>query len=206
MHTKSPARHLLTTGYWLLATLLFSACGPAISKDQHNSFLTSDDLTEMTDKMAAAVASSPQVAQVTQQQHSPMVIVMKPIINDTNEIIVGNEKELYVARVRGLLASKPALRSQFVFVMNLQDYTKLLNAEGVSSDQLGPVEAASAAQNRYVPQYALTGRFFAQTNASSQQRSDFYLCTYQLTNIANGLILWEGTYETKKTIKRSMLD
>lgn len=176
--------------------------GPAVNPQSRNSFLTSDDLTEMTDKMASSIAASPQVARVTQQK--PMVIVMKPIINDTNEIIVGSEKELYVARVRALLASKQSLRDQFTFVLNRNDYEKLLRSEGLSADT--PVEAATAGQNRYVPEYALTGRFYAQTNASSKQRSDNYLCTYQLTNLANGLILWENTYETKKHIKKDMLD
>ena len=57
-----------------------------------------------------------------------------------------------------------------------------------------------------MPQYALTGRFYALTKASAQQRSDYYLCTFRLQDIATGADVWTGTYETKKLAKKGLLD
>ena len=68
------------------------------------------------------------------------------------------------------------------------------------------MEAAPTQQSRYVPEYSLTGRFYAKTNVNSKERSDYYLCAYQLTNITTGVVLWEDTYETKKLVKKSLLD
>lgn len=182
---------------------LLTGCGDAISKDAHTTFLSADDLVQMTDQMATAIPSDPRVVAVTRQ--GPMVIVLQPIQNETNEIIVGNEKELYVARVQGLLGQQPQLASQFTFVLNRKDYDKLRATEGVPPT-LGAVEGANS---RLVPDYALTGTFYAQTNSTSEQRSDYYLCTYRLTKLTGpqtGELLWEGTYSVKKTAKKKFLD
>ncbi|MEI8194983.1 MAG: hypothetical protein WCI73_03645, partial [Phycisphaerae bacterium] len=185
----------------LLPLLMLAGCGDAISKNSYNTFLDSDDLIQMTDQMAAAIPSNPQV--VAELQKGPLVIVMQPIVNDTNEIIPAGQKQMYSHRLESLLASKPALRQQFVWVLNRQDYEALKAAEGVDTATLGPVAAETAGPGRLVPQYALTGRFYALTKAGVSQRSDYYLCEFKLKNIATGAELWAGTYETKKLSKKS---
>jgi hypothetical protein len=173
----------------------------AINRDSRTSFLTSTDLVTMTDQMAMAIAGDPDVAQLVAQK--PMVIVMKPIENATNEIIRQGQKEMYVHRVRVQLSSKPALRNKFVFVLNKADYEKLQREEGLNPGELGTPE------DRVQPEYALWGTFYANTNADSKRRSDTYLCTYRLTKISGGqegVILWEGKYETSKHIKKDLLD
>lgn len=200
----NPVRHPFFLAWLPLCAALAGCSSTAVNTGSQNTFLSATDLVQMTDQMATAITADADVARVTAKK--PMIIVIKPIINDTNEIIPAREKELYVARVQGLMAKQQALRSRFVFVLNRSDYENLVRSEGVSSEQLGPVEAATIEQGRYVPEYALSGRFYAQTNANAQQRSDYYLCTYQLTNIASGELLWEGTYEVKKHVKKELLD
>jgi hypothetical protein len=183
--------------------LAVAGCGsePAVNPESKTTFLTSTDLVTMTDDMARSITSDPEVAAVVAQK--PMIIVMKPIENDTNEIIRPGEKELYVHRVRVLLSSKPALRDKFVFVLNKADYEKLQREEGLNPGELGKSE------DRVQPEYALWGTFYANTNADSRRRSDTYLCTYRLTKISGGqegVILWEGKYETSKHIKKDLLD
>jgi PBP1b-binding outer membrane lipoprotein LpoB len=173
----------------------------AVNQDAKTSFLTSSDLVSMTDQMAMAITGDPDVAQIVAQK--PMIIVMKPIENQTNEIIRQGQKELYVHRVRVQLSSKPALRDKFQFVLNRADYEKLRREEGLNPGELGTPE------DRVQPEYALWGTFYANTNAESRRRSDTYLCTYRLTKISGGQegqILWEGKYETSKHIKKDLLD
>ena len=192
---------------WLALLLLLAGCGDAINKNSYNTFLDADDLIRMTDQMAAAIPSNPQVG--AELQKGPLVIVTQPIVNDTNEIIPAGEKSLYSARIRTLLSSKPALRQQFAWVLNRQDYEALKAAEGAGGADtatLGPVAAETPGPGRLVPQYALTGRFYALTKAGVSQRSDYYLCEFKLRNIATEAELWAGTYETKKLSKKSMLD
>lgn len=186
----------------LTATLFVGGCNTtAINKNAETSFLTADDLVAMTDKMAQSIVGDPDVAAITRQK--PMIIVVKPIANETNEIIRGNQKELYVARLRGLLATKQALRTQFTWVLNKADYQKLQVSEGMSAEQLGPDEG------RIQPEYALWGTFYAATDAGGKHRTDTYLCVYRLTKLSGpdaGLELWTDKYETKKSIKKEFLD
>jgi PBP1b-binding outer membrane lipoprotein LpoB len=185
-----------------LPLLLLSACTTdAINKDSKTTFLDSNDLVTMTDKMAKSILADPQVAQVVAQK--PMIIVMKPIINETNEIIRKGEKEFYVHRVRVQLSGHPDLRSRFVFVLNREDYEKLRAEEGLNPGELGLEET------RVQPEYALTGTFYVNTDVSTKSRADTYLCTFRLFKLsgdATGVQLWEGSYETSKRIKKEFLD
>lgn len=184
-----------------LPVLLAGCTTEAINKDAKTTFLDSNDLVTMTDKMAHSIVADPQVAAVIAQK--PMIIVMKPIVNETNEIIRKGEKELYVHRVRVQLSGHPMLRDKFVFVLNRADYEKLRTEEGLNPGELGPDV------QRVQPEYALTGTFYVNTNVSTNKRSDTYLCTFRLFKLsgdATGVQLWEDTYETSKHIKKEFLD
>jgi PBP1b-binding outer membrane lipoprotein LpoB len=167
----------------------------AISKDRTTTFLTSDDMQAMTDKMAASITSDPAIQQAAAK--GPLIIVIKPVENQTNEIIRDNRKELFVHRLQGLLTAQPALREKFAWVVNRSDYQKL-QAEEIPD--VGPSE------DRIQPEYALWATFLADTRATAKGRSDIYLCQYKLTNLQTGLQLWTGQYETSKQIKKGMLD
>ena len=177
-----------------------AGCSEAVSKDRRNTFLTADDMMKMTDEMAMSITSDSNVARIIAQK--PMLIVMKPIENSTNEVMRAGEKEMYVHRVRVLLSREPALRDKFVFVLNRADYEKL-RAEEISTESLGPTE------ERVQPEYALWGTFYANTNASRNARTDTYLCVFKLTKLSGqnaGEIIWEGKYETSKRVSKSLLD
>jgi len=197
-NTLKNALHLLLLA--LLATL--PACqSDAMNKNSQNSFLDNKDLVSMTDLMAQSIIGDPDVARATTQK--PMVIVMKPIVNETNEIIRGHQKELYVHRLRTLLSTNPTLRTRFTFVLNKVDYETLQKQEGMDAAALGTPE------ERAQPEYALWGHFYADTNASAKKRSDVYFCQYKLTTLSGqeaGVILWEDKYETQKSISKSLLD
>jgi len=178
-----------------------AGCSEAVSKDRRNTFLTADDMVQMTDKMAMSITSDDNVARII--AHKPMLIVMKPIENSTNEVMRPGEKEMYVHRVRVLLSREPALRDQFVFVLNRVDYERLRKEEGITTDTLGPTE------ERIQPEYALWGTFYANTNANRNARTDTYLCVFKLTKLSGdnaGEIIWENKYETSKHVSKKLLD
>jgi PBP1b-binding outer membrane lipoprotein LpoB len=167
----------------------------AVSKDAKTTFLNADDMKAMTDKMAASIMGDPYILQ--EMQKGPMKIVIKPVENQTNEIIRDNRRELFVHRLQGLLATQPSLRDKFVWVVNRSDYEKL-RAEEIPD--VGPSE------DRIQPEYALWATFLADTRATAKGRSDIYLCQYKLTNLQTGAELWTGQYETQKAIKAGLLD
>jgi len=188
----------------LMVMVCVAGCSSnAINSDSHNTFLDSDDLVRMTDKMAASFATDPRIVAQVAAQGRPLVIVIKPIVNDTNQIIRPQEKLLYVARMEDLLGSKQSLRGQFTFVLTREDYAALIATEGKQPGELGPDPA------RTVPDYVLSGNFEVLTNDNGTQRSDYYYCRYVLTRITgqdSGVQLWTDKYETKKVARKGLLD
>ncbi len=180
---------------------LTTACsGPAVSKDAKTTFLNADDMITMTDQMAQSIMADPDVQR--EMAKGPLKIVIKPVSNETNEIIRDNRKELFVHRLQGLLAGNPALRDKFIWCVNRDDYEKLRHEE-IPEAELGPTET------RILPEYALYAVFLADTRVTSTKRSDTYLCQYKLTHLSgdqSGAELWSGQYETSKHIHKDLLD
>ena len=191
-------RRLFAAVTMLFAGLFLTCCGPAISTHAYNTFLDSDDLIRMTDQMAAAISSDPAIAHITAQ--SPMAIVLITLRNYTDQIIPRDQGDIFLHRVRALLTAQPSLQKRFIFVLDYAAFQRLLSENAFPASELGPRE------NQLTPQYALQAAFYSDTHVSLEYRSDYYLCTFFLTNITTGQIVWEGSYETKKTLKSGFLD
>lgn len=183
----------------MLATLLtlVPGCGTALNRHMESTFLSSHDLVVMTDKMAASITADPQIAAITAR--GPMVIVLTHLQNKTDQIIPGGEGDVFLHRVRVLLTGEPALRRRFVFVLNRTTFKNLQAQQGWSTVALGPDV------RRENPRYALRAIFYSDTKVAYQYRSDYYLCTYLLTNLHTGQIIWENSYEVKKAVHGSFL-
>jgi len=202
MRISSPRLSLLLAALALAAALLPGCNNPttAVNKDAQTTFLTANDMIEMTNQMAASIIADPYLAQ--QSLKSPLKIVIKPVINETSEIIRDNRAEIFVSRLQGMLAGNRQLAGRFVWLVNREDYEKLRREEIPGADQL-PNETAIQ------PEYALYARFLADTNATTKTRSDTYLCQYYVTRIAGESsreVLWTGQYITSKKIKKEFLD
>ncbi len=156
----------------LFLPLALAGCNSNAVQENQTTFLTADDLQRMTDQMAHEIVANDYL----RMQPAPLKIVIKPVINETSEIIPGNRAQLFVARLQGLLAQEPTLRDRFVWIMNKHDYEILRNSE--ISTPLGPDETA------ITPEYALYAKFVSKTDVSINTRSDLYLCQYYLTRIA----------------------
>ncbi len=202
-HAQSPLAPCRTTFsgplVWLLMAVIFSAggcAGPAISRHARTPFLDSKDLINMTDKMAAKITADPVIAAITAR--GPMVIVLDNLKNETNQIITRGQGDAFLHRLRVLLASHQSLKDRFVFVVNPAALRRLQSHLGLSAASDGPPPGI-------VPAYALQAAFYADTKVARGYRSDYYLCTFFLTNIATGQIVWEGSYETKKAARGGFL-
>jgi hypothetical protein len=200
---RFPHRQTTTLALTLALTgaALSTGCAKdAINKDARTTFLTANDLVAMTDQMASSIMKDPYLQQRMAQ--GPLRIVIMPVINETSEIIRDNRRELFVQRLQGLLAKNHALADKFIWIVNREDYEKLRREEIPGADQL-PNETAIQ------PEFALYAKFFTDTKATRNTRSDVYLCQYYLTRISGpgaSEILWNGQYETSKRIKNEFLD
>lgn len=149
-----------------------------------NTRLGSADLVAMTDAMAQSMLADGALAGRSSES-PPMIIVADRVANRTNDILPEREKQAFTARLRVLLNQSPELeRRNMQFVR--------------SRDLAGP--------NRLTPTHALTATFYADTRAGRRQRSDAYVCAFQLTDLRTDRILWEDRYETKKSVVRGKYD
>ena len=150
--------------------------------------LQSKDLQEMTDRMAPSVLKIPEIA----QNPHKVVVVMTGVENKLRSN-PSEDLTIYTARIRGLLNRYAPDR--VAFVENRRTTEGLQAAEGAGNSD--PFEEGSrgpgAPPTRYVPQYSLKGVFYDKPNSATT----YYLCTFQLTNIKTGMIVWEDTYEVR---------
>lgn len=150
--------------------------------------LQSKDLVEMTDKMAPDLLQIPEIV----QNRTKITVVMTGIDNKTSAPYV--DQTIYVARLRTLLNKYG--RDRVAFVEKRATLEKLQAQEG--QVVVDPFEEATrtnqpAPPSRIVPQYALKGEFYD----LPRNGTNYYLCTFQLTSIRTGELIWEGRYEVK---------
>jgi hypothetical protein len=183
---------LLPTAYCIL---ILSGCTSAVESG-HNTALDAVDLQQMTDDMAAKIVADPQV-QAAIAKEGQLPVVIQPVENRmVAEVLPRGPAQAFTARVRVLLSKHAPDR--FLWVMNRDAFYELRNRE-VDID-LGPQP------ERVQPRYALTSIFSSLTKEDPKRRSAYYLCEYQLTDLASGNLLWTGSYEVKKIAVRQFLD
>ena len=181
---------VLATGVFLI-----SGCASAVAAG-HNTALDSADLVKMTDDMSAGIVADPEVQRVLAR--GAMRVVVQPVENRMEaEILPRGPAEAFTARVRTLLAKQAP--NQFVWVMNKDAYYRLRERE-LEGVELGP------APDAVNPEYALTATFSSLAGEDPRRRSAYYLCVYELTDLAQRNVLWAGSYEVKKLAVKGFLD
>jgi hypothetical protein len=179
-----------------LAMGMLAGCGNTAVSHGHNTALDNVDLSTMTDRMARSLAGSTRVNEEINAR-GKLVVVMQPVENHlTGEILPAGQGELFMARVRSLLAKHAP--DKFVWVMNRDAFYRLQHSE--RDMDLGPIP------DRIQPEYALTATFSSLADEDSKHRTAAYLCVYQLTSIATGALVWTDRYEVKKIVVKGFLD
>ena len=179
----------------LLALIAISGCTNAVQSG-HNTLLDSVDLVQMTDQMARSIVADPRVRSAIQSDGA-LKVVVQPVENRmTAEVLPHGQAEAFTARVRALLSKHDP--GQFVWILNKDDFYDLRQKE--LDVPLGPAPEAIN------PQYALTAIFSSLSDESSRGRTDFYLCTYELTNLQTRTLLWSDAYKVKKSAMKGFLD
>ena len=176
--------------------LVVAGCGNALSSG-HNNALDGADLVRMTDDMAAAIAGSPAVQSAINQRGS-LKVVVEPVVNRmTAEILPAGPADAFTARVRTLLSRHDPER--YTWVMNKAAFYRLRGQE-LDGVAVGPSPEAIN------PEYALTAVFTSLANENEHGRTDYYVCTYNLTSLADRTVLWTKAYEVQKRAVKGFLD
>lgn len=176
-----------------IAALLIAGCTPTDNKGRTNVIaadrrttrttdLQSKDILQMSTEMARDILRAPVV------QNSPyrVVCVMDAIEDQTRTGQVRRYSNIYVARIRTQLNKHAMDRIQFV--------AKRAKFERISQErgEADPFEdAIETTPERRKPDFMLHGVFYDHP----QGRTNYHLCTFQLTDLRSGAIEWEGSYE-----------
>lgn len=136
--------------------------------------LGSADLSVATDKAVAQIAAVPDI----RQAGGRTVIVMDRVENQTSD--PSANFQIYLARIRALLNQSGA-RQNLVFIENRQKAEAIADREGYTQTA------------RAKPRYALTGTFYDMPRG----KTNYHLLTFQLMDLTNQQIVWEGSYEVK---------
>lgn len=140
--------------------------------------LGSADLTAATEKAVEGIANDPDMVPATGQ--GKVVIVMDQVTNHTSD--PSANFHIYLARIRALL-NQSGQSKNLVFVETRAKAEQIKQREGY------PAEATA----RTLPKYALTADF----SDIPRSQTHYYLLTFQLVDLTNDLIVWEGMYEVK---------
>jgi penicillin-binding protein activator len=148
----------------------------------------STDIVTATDKMAREILSTPEIASA----QSKIYVITDPVINNTRFAI---NKEIFLTRIRSELNSKA--RGKMTFLA--REYAATLEKER-QMKQTGQVTTSSDpnVQEFRGADYLLTGKLEGQSTRTSKGISDYILYTFQLVNVRNTEIVYEGSYEIKK--------
>jgi hypothetical protein len=184
----------------LLGLSLLAGCKNAVEGGRGTA-LDGVDLVQMTDQMAASLAASPAVQEAFAQR-GPLKVVVQPVQNYMEaEVLPTGQADAFTARVRSLLSKSAADR--FTWVMNRDAFYRLRGQELEGPEGkvvLGPLP------DDIQPEYALTARFTSLTDETGKARTSSYLCTYELTSLADRRTLWGDKYEVRKTAVKRFLD
>ncbi len=147
--------------------------------------IESQDLVQVTDKMARSILGTPQIANAK----NPPTIGLLPVENNTRFPI---QKDIFNKRIQALLNSRCAGKVVFVARERLEAVKreKSMKAAGeVTNTGEKPLLGAD---------FFLTGELTGLSSASSAGRSDYVLYTFKLIDAENSAIVWEDMAEIKK--------
>lgn len=150
--------------------------------------IESNDLVNVTDKMARSILAIPQIARA----QVPPSVVLEPVVNNTRFPI---NKDIFLTRIRTQLNSKAAGQVSFLDreMMKTLERERELKRSGqvTASADPRPVEFGGA-------DYFLTGKLDGLTTRTSAGTSDYVLYSFRLTDARTSRIVWEDSAEVKK--------
>jgi PBP1b-binding outer membrane lipoprotein LpoB len=148
----------------------------------------SQDLVAVTDKMARSILDTPQV----RNAHSPPVVVLDPVMNETRFPI---NKDMFLTRIQVLLNSKCEKKVQFL----ARDRLAALERE---RDLKRSGQVTSSSDPNVVEfkggDFLLTGKLQSLTTRNSRGISDYVLYSFELVDARTSAIVWQDFAEIKK--------
>ncbi|MBM3887695.1 MAG: penicillin-binding protein activator LpoB [Verrucomicrobia bacterium] len=150
--------------------------------------IESQDLVEVTDKMARSILGIPEIANA---KGTPC-IVLDPVVNETRFPI---NKDIFLTRIRVELNSKAAGKVKFLArdKMASLERERDLKATGQVTSSSDPNVAEFKGAD-----FFLSGKLQGLATKTDRGVSDYVLYSFQLINARTSEIVWEDKAEIKK--------
>jgi hypothetical protein len=145
----------------------------------------SQDLQQVTDKMARSVLAMPAIVNAK----TPPTVALLPVRNDTRFAI---NKQLFTMRIKAMLNSQCQGKVLFVARDRVEDVERERDLK-----RQGKVGSSGQQQLAGVD-YFLTGELTGLSQASSTGQSDYVLYTFRMINAETSIEAWEDMAEIKK--------
>jgi PBP1b-binding outer membrane lipoprotein LpoB len=148
----------------------------------------SQDLVNVTDKMARGIVGIPEIANA----HVAPRVVLEPVVNETRFPI---NQDLFLTRIRSQLIEKSMGKARFLDreMMKALEHERALKQTGQVTASADPNVTEFRGAD-----YLLTGKLQGLTTRTSQGTSDYILYTFRLTDARTSEIVWESSAEIKK--------
>ncbi len=185
-----------TVGFWgsaLVLSLMTSAPPGCASARINTTMLDVRDVVAMTDAMLPSLSRDPALVRRSSSSDR-WVVTIDRVENLTEHPMSRNERLAIMARLRANLASSDFAQERAITFI----------VPGKAWRNLEPAQAR--AHSRLMPTHALRATFLSDTLSTLHQRSDAYLCTFRLSDLATGDIFWEDAFVIKHVIARNELD
>jgi hypothetical protein len=174
------------------ALSIFVVCGCALlggcAGMRSTTTLTSGDIDATTSAMAAKLAASKFLQDRTAD--SPrMVVAISKVENLSSDLIPEGEQWLLMQKVRDSLPIVQLGKDKnLVFV---------IPAEHLRAGQRSGNLPLETGQNRK-PTHEMDATFRSATRSRGIDRTDAYLVEYRVTDLANGELVWDESFEFKR--------
>ena len=152
--------------------------------------MESQDLAEVTDRMARGILGIQEVARARSTPH----IVLEPVVNNTRFPFDG---DVFLTRIRVMLNSRAmnkvrfldrAMMARFQEAQEIRISSEPAAAMPVATSRTGELRSAD---------YFLTGQLDGMTAGTPAGRGDYVLCSFRLTDSRTSGVVWEDSFEIK---------
>jgi hypothetical protein len=152
--------------------------------------LTNEDYNFIADELAAHLQRDITTGPLAERSpESPaMVIAIQRVVNLTSDLLPAAVKHYLMERVKDGLPKALLNGKNMGFVISAE-----LAEAGLQS---GEFEAGSFAER--APTHVMTARFRSVTRIAEKERTESYLCDYQIVDLTGWQLVWSGQVEFKR--------
>jgi len=174
--------------------VILASCASA----PRRTMLTIEDYAFIADEIAAKLQADLSTGPLASRTSGspPMVISVQKVVNLTSDLLPTSIRRALVVRVKDSLPKVLLEEKNIQFVIPME-----LVRAGAGTREW---EEGSFTERR--PTHHMTVKFRSVTRTAEKQRTESYLCDYQITALSSGELVWSDQVEFKRWAEGRLWD